>query len=144
MKPAPPVIRIFIRTRHSAQPGAWDGLSHRHNWAVTDPLDHIRKLAQGIGPRPSTGKAEREAAAYIQQQLEKFGFTVRVEKFRSVRSFSHTYIPIFILAIAGFVLAAAFDNGAVGLLLTGIAGVAFIGENTTTLHLANALVPKGK
>ncbi len=111
---------------------------------MTDPLDHIRKLAQGIGPRPSTGKAEREAAAYIQQQLEKFGFTVRVEKFRSVRSFSHTYIPIFILAIAGFVLAAAFDNGAVGLLLTGIAGVAFIGENTTTLHLANALVPKGK
>src|SRR5450759_5255292 len=62
MKPAPPVIRIFIRTRHSAQPGAWDGLSHRHNWAVTDPLDHIRKLAQGIGPPPAQPYRWRAAA----------------------------------------------------------------------------------
>lgn len=111
---------------------------------MTDPLDHIRRLAQEIGPRPSTSKAERVAAAYIQQQLEKFGFTVRLESFRSVRSFSHTYIPVFILAIAGFVAAAVFDKGAVGWLLTGIAGVAFIGENTTTFPFASALVPKGK
>jgi hypothetical protein len=111
---------------------------------VTDPLDHIRKLAEGIGPRPSTGKGEREAAAYIEQQLEKFGYTVKVENFRSVRSYSHTYILVFILAIAGFVAATAFDNGAVGLLLTGVAAVAFFGEATSTIHLANALVPKGK
>jgi hypothetical protein len=111
---------------------------------VTDPLDHIRRLAEGIGPRPSTGKGEREAAGYIREQLEKFGFTVKVEPFRSVRSFSHTYIPIFILALAGFVAAVALDQAALGLLLSGIAGVAFVGENTTVLHLANALVPKGK
>src|SRR5258708_8472774 len=116
----------------------------RKCWAVTDPLDHIRKLAEGIGPRAATTKAERDAAEYIEQQLNDFGFSVKIEGFRSVRSFSHTYIAIFVLAIAGFVAAAGFDKGALGLLLTGIAGVAFIGENTTTLHLARTLIPKGK
>ncbi len=111
---------------------------------MTDPLDHIRKLAEGIGPRAATTKAERDAAEYIEQQLNDFGFSVKIEGFRSVRSFSHTYIAIFVLAIAGFVAAAGFDKGALGLLLTGIAGVAFIGENTTTLHLARTLIPKGK
>jgi hypothetical protein len=111
---------------------------------VTDPLDHIRKLAEGIGPRGATSNSERAAAGYIHDQLENFGFTVKVEGFRSVRSLGQTYIPIFILALAGFALAAAFDLAVVGLLISGIAAVAFIGEATTTLHLANALVPKGK
>jgi hypothetical protein len=124
--------------------GAATRRNPRKYWAVTDPLDHIRKLAEGIGPRPATSKAERAAAEYIEQQLQKFGFTVKVEPFRSVRSFSPTYIAIFVLAIAGFIAAAVFDKGALGLLLTGIAGVAFIGENTTTLHLARTLIPQGK
>jgi hypothetical protein len=111
---------------------------------VTDPLDHILKLAREIGPRPSAGKAERRAAAYIEQQLKGFGYYVKTEPFRSVRSFSHTYILIFALAVAGFIAGAVFNKSAAGLLLTGVALVAFIGENTTTLHLANALIPKGK
>jgi hypothetical protein len=111
---------------------------------VTDPLDHIFKLAREIGPRASTREGERRAAAYIGEQLKGFGFGVKVEPFRSVRSFSHTYIPILLLAVAAFVVGVGFDRPALGLLLSGIALVAFIGENTTTLHLANALVPKGK
>lgn len=111
---------------------------------MTDPLDHIRKLAREIGPRPSASKAERQAAEYIEQQLKSFGYFVKVEPFRSVRSFSHTYTLIFLLAVAGFVAAVAFDKAAVGLLLAGVAVVAFVGENTTSLHLANALIPKGK
>src|SRR5258708_34055728 len=52
----------------------------RKCWDVTDPLDHIRKLAEGIGPRAATSNAERETAGYIRQQLENFGFTVKVER----------------------------------------------------------------
>jgi hypothetical protein len=111
---------------------------------VTDPLVHILKLARDIGPRPSAGKGERRAAEYIEEQLKSFGYLVKTEPFRSVRSFSHTYILIFVLATAGFIAAVVFDKAAWGLLLTGIALVAFVGENTTTLHLANALIPKGK
>jgi hypothetical protein len=111
---------------------------------VTDPIDHILKLARGIGPRPSTGKAERKAAEYIEQQLKDFGYYVKTEPFRSVRSFSHTYILILVLALAGFIAAVVFNTAAAGLLLSGVALVAFIGENTTTLHLANAIIPKGK
>ena len=111
---------------------------------MTDPLDHILKLARQIGPRPSTGEGERKAAAYIQEQLSGFGFSAKKEPFRSVRSISHTYIPIFLLAMAAFIVAVALNGPALGLLLSGIALVAFVGENTTTLHLANALVPKGK
>ena len=111
---------------------------------MTDPLDHIFKLAREIGPRPSTGEGERRAAAYIGEQLKGFGFGVKLETFRSVRSFSHTYIPIFLLAVVAFAVALVLERPALGLLLSGIALVAFVGENTTTLHLANALVPKGK
>jgi Peptidase family M28 len=111
---------------------------------VTDPLDHILQLARKIGPRPSTGEGERRAAAYIEGQLKGFGFGVKTEPFRSVRSFSYTYIPIFLLSVVAFIVGVGLDKPALGLLLSGIALVAFIGENTTTLHLANALVPKGK
>jgi hypothetical protein len=111
---------------------------------VTDPLDHIFKLAREIGPRASAGKAERRAAKYIEEQLKGFGYYVKTEPFRSVRSFGHTYIIIFALAAAGFVAGALYDKAAAGLLLTGVALVAFVGENTTTLHLANAIIPKGK
>jgi hypothetical protein len=111
---------------------------------VTDPLDHIIKLARQIGPRAPASKSERRAAEYIEQQLKGFGYYVKIEPFRSVRSFSHTYILILVLAVAGFVAAVVYDQPALGLLLTGIAVVAFVGENTTTLHLANAVIPKGK
>jgi hypothetical protein len=111
---------------------------------VTDPIYHIFKLAREIGPRPSTGEGERRAAAYIEEQLKGFGFGVRKEPFRSVRSFSHTYLLIFALAVAAFVVALTLDAPALGFLLSGIALVAFVGENTTALHMANWWVPKGR
>ena len=111
---------------------------------MTDPLEHILKLAREIGPRPSAGEGERKAAEYIEEQLKGFGYYVKTEPFRSVRSFSHAYILVFLLATAGFIVATVLDKAAFGLLLTGIALVAFVGENTTTLHLATALIPTGQ
>lgn len=108
---------------------------------MTDPLEHIRQLAQGIGPRPSAGEGERKAAAYARDQLEKFGYLVKEEHFRSPNSFSQVYIPILVLALMGFA-ANALQSPAVALLLTGVAFVCFVGENTTALKLVSAVIPK--
>jgi hypothetical protein len=108
---------------------------------VTDPLEHIRQLAQGIGPRPSTGEGERKAAAYARDQLEKFGYLVKEEHFRSPNSFSQVYIPIYVLSLMGCA-ANALDSTAFALLLTGVALVCFVGENTTALKLVSAVIPK--
>jgi hypothetical protein len=110
---------------------------------VTDPLDHIRELARGIGPRPSTKEGERRAAAYIRGQLEKFGYLVKEEQFRSPESAGQILIPILVLALAGFA-AAVLQSPAFALLLTGIALVFFVGENTTALKVISAVVPKGR
>jgi hypothetical protein len=111
---------------------------------MIDPLEHIQRLAADIGPRPSTGEGERKAAAYIRERLEGFGFTVKTEGFRSPRSLGHLYIPIYLLALVGVGAAVLIDRAALGLLLSGIALVAFLGENTTALKLVSAVVPKGR
>lgn len=49
---------------------------------MTDPLEHILRLAFEIGPRPGTGEGARKASAYIRDQLEEYGFSVKVESFR--------------------------------------------------------------
>src|SRR5258708_3079513 len=98
----------------------------RKCWAVTDPLDHIRKLAEGIGPRAATTKAERDAAEYIEQQLNDFGFSVKIEGFRSVRTFSHTYIAIFWLPIPASLPSPPSDPRTLPLLLTAIPPPPFI------------------
>jgi hypothetical protein len=110
---------------------------------MTDPLDHIRQLAQVIGARPSTGAGERKAAAYVHEQLEKFGYLVKDEPFRSPNSFSQVYIPIYVLAMLGFA-ANALGSPAFALLLTGVAFVCFVGENSTSLKLVSALIPKAR
>ncbi|MHB8508723.1 MAG: M28 family metallopeptidase [Candidatus Dormibacteria bacterium] len=110
---------------------------------MTDPLEHIRRLAKENGPRPACSQAEWQAAEYIAGRLTAMGYVVRQEKFRSVRSFSHVYGLIYAAALFGF-LASAYLKPDLGFLVGGIALVAFMGENTTALRLASTLIPKGR
>src|SRR5258708_4011565 len=110
---------------------------------MTDPLEHIRKLAKEIGPRPSTGEGGRQAAAYIAEQLERFGFAVKTEEFRSPSSFSYAYMLAYAISLIGFA-AGGLGKAALGLLLTGIALIGFVGENTTALPLLSTVVPRGR
>jgi hypothetical protein len=108
---------------------------------MTDPLSHIRHLAQVIGPRPTGSEAERRAAAYAAGQLEGGGYVPATERFRTPASYSATYIAICLLGLVG--LLAADWAPALGFLLSAIAVVALIGENTgTPLLLMTAIVPK--
>lgn len=50
-------------------------------------MDHIRELSVGIGPRPSTGAGEREAAEYIRSVMETIApGSARVHPFRCLVS----------------------------------------------------------
>jgi hypothetical protein len=111
---------------------------------MTDPLEHILRLAFEIGPRPAAGEGERKAAEYIREKLEGFGFNVKVEEFRSPRSPSLFLAPVFVLALVGAAVAVVFDRDALGLLLAGIALVAFLGEITAALKLVTPFVPRRK
>jgi acetylornithine deacetylase/succinyl-diaminopimelate desuccinylase-like protein len=102
---------------------------------MTDPLEHILRLASDIGPRPSGGEGERKAAEYIRGRLEESGFSVKVEDFRVAPSPSLYMVPIFLLTLAGVVVAIVLDRAALGLLLSGFALVAFLGEVTLALRL---------
>ena len=110
---------------------------------MTDPLEHIRRLAVEIGPRPATKLGERRGAQYIQEQLEAFGYSVKVEPFRAPATSGYAYMVCYAISLAGFVVA-GLGRPVLGLLLSGIGLVAFLGENTMALPLASALVPRGK
>jgi len=49
-------------------------------------MDHVRYLAEHIGPRGSTTPEEADAAAYVQKRLSGFGLKPNLETFRSARS----------------------------------------------------------
>ena len=68
---------------------------------MTDPLEHILRLAFEIGRRPATGEGERRAAAYIRDQLEKFGFSAKTEPVRAARSTSPSLVVILLLSLVG-------------------------------------------
>ncbi len=56
-----------------------------------EAMDHIRALAQGIGPRGSTTPGEAEAARYAARMLRDMGLTPVTERFRSARSAWYPY-----------------------------------------------------
>ncbi|MHB8573369.1 MAG: M28 family metallopeptidase [Candidatus Dormibacteria bacterium] len=104
---------------------------------MTDPLAHIRHLAQVIGARGSTSSGEGEAQEYVARCLEGFGFDVSREAFRAPATYGWIYSGIGAVALAGF--AAGRWLPTLGFLLAALAAVAFVGENTSQLLLGSAL-----
>jgi hypothetical protein len=70
---------------------------------VSPALEHVRHLAETIGPRGSTSPQEREAAEYAAGVLEGLGLSPRVQPFTSAVSAWRPYA----LALALSLLAAA-------------------------------------
>lgn len=59
-------------------------------------LDIVRVLTVEIGPRPSGSAAERKAAEYVAGRLGQAGFTVEIEPFRALTTFSLPYGLIYV------------------------------------------------
>jgi hypothetical protein len=66
-------------------------------------LEHIRALAEGIGPRGSTTEDERRGAEYCQQALTSLGYAAQLENFISARSIFEPHL----LAASGLIFAFA-------------------------------------
>lgn len=50
-------------------------------FSARNAFEHVRILAEGIGPRPAGSEAERRAAEYIAGELRSYGYSVRIEEF---------------------------------------------------------------
>lgn len=62
-------------------PSSTDQLPQRSEPDAARAMQHLRTLAGDIGSRPATTDAEREAAAYIRDQLEAAGYQATLEEF---------------------------------------------------------------
>jgi hypothetical protein len=67
-------------------------------------LEHIRHLAETIGPRGSTTSKELEAAEYVRDALRALGISARLEPFRSGRSTYRPFVLAFVAACLGTAL----------------------------------------
>jgi peptidase M28-like protein len=70
------------------------------------PLDWVSLLADEVGPRRPTGKAERAAAELVRERLEDAGIPVRLESFRGYSTFAAPIGVILGLALAPALLPA--------------------------------------
>ena len=111
----------------------------------TTAADHLRALAQGIGPRGSTTPQEREASRYVQRHLEASGLETHWEPFRAPVS---GWRPFALAAGVGVVSLALTLTGsrlavALAALLMSTATVSVFLEMYFRPNALRALVPKG-
>jgi len=109
-------------------------------------MDHVRALAEGIGPRGSTTPQEAEAASYAAQVLREAGLEPVAEPFRSAVSAWYPYALFAGLALSGVM--AFWAGGRPGAIAA--LALALLGVGSALLELVfrpnpiRWLLPKGK
>jgi len=86
-------------------------------------LEHIRHLAETIGPRGSTTPQEHQAAEYARDVLQGLGLDARLEPFRSGRSTYHPFVLAFGVALLGVLPYAITRHPAAALLAAVLNGL---------------------
>ncbi len=121
-----------------------------HVWADRT-LTHLRALAEDIGPRPSTGEGERQAADYALRVLSAAGLAYpHLEFFTSGRSTYRPYAWAFGAGLLGHLLhfgARRVDHrpsSAVAAALNALGAWAFYREATLSPHWGRRLSPTGR
>jgi hypothetical protein len=115
--------------------------AHIERW-----MEHIRALAEQIGPRASASPAERRAADYAMMAQFKLGLQPTLEGFRGARSLFlvHVYVGICVLlAFLVYPLAGRLTALA-ALLLAGLGLVSEIMELLFRDHPLRYLLPYGR
>jgi hypothetical protein len=108
-------------------------------------LEHVRVLAEDIGPRGPTTDGERRAAAYCENELRENGLTPEVESFRSARSI---FLPHLIASAAMLIAFAIYPLA--GRISAGLAAVVALVALVSDLlelsfrdNILRRIVPKG-
>jgi len=115
------------------------------NSIVESWREHIRVLAEEIGPRGSATEGERRGSEYCKQVLARLGFAPRIETYKSARSIYHPHL----IAASGLLVAfVIYPLG--GRVTAGIAaGLSFVAFASQLMELGlrdnllRRLVPKG-
>ncbi len=109
-------------------------------------LEHVRFLAEEIGPRGPTRQGERQGALYAKEQFEKLGLQPRWETFRSARSIFHPHLlgaTLMLIAFIVFPLGGRW-SAAIAALLSILVLVSEVLELSFRDNLFRRLVPKGE
>lgn len=108
---------------------------------MSQAYQHVRRLAEEIGPRGSCTETEQKAAAYLKEEMSRSGLTVKEETFQAVTSFSWVFSLINLLFIGAVLLFPSRPNW--GLILALFAFLTFTLEASTYPFLS-PLLPKKK
>lgn len=104
-------------------------------------FQYVEDLAEKIGPRGSTTRAERNAAKYLAGTLEPVADTVIIQPFRSVPTFSWAFGLYYFSMVVSAILISIWPIAA-GILAL-ITGIAYVAESHTFEALTRIL-PKDK
>ena len=108
---------------------------------MSQAYQHVRYLAEEIGPRGSCSETEQKAAAYLKEEMSRSGLTVKEEAFQAVTSFSWVFMLIILLFIVAVLIFPPRPHWGLGLAL--FAFLAFALE-TSTFPFLSVLLPKKK
>lgn len=104
-------------------------------------MEHIHKLAVEIGPRGSATKAESEAAEYVTAKFTEYGLEAWRQGFRSIRTFSWSYLLYFLIPGMAVFFAPAYPVYSFLLALLGAGG--FLLE-LNSWPVISRFLPKGE
>ena len=108
-------------------------------------LDHIRALAEDIGPRGSTTEGERRGSEYCRRVLSDLGYAAQLEPFSSARSIYHPHLlgaGALLVAFAVYPWAGRWTAG-IAFVISLVALVSELMELGFRDNVLRRLVPKG-
>lgn len=115
------------------------------NSCVESWREHIRVLAEKIGPRGSTTEGERRGSEYCEQVLDRLGLAPQVERFRSARSIYHPHLFAAIALLIAFIIypLAGRATASIAALISVVALLSQVMELGLRDNLLRRIVPKG-
>ncbi len=102
--------------------------------------EHVRQLADVIGPRPATTDAEAQAAEYIEGVFRERGLEVERQEFECPRTYAWAYVVYHLMTLGAAVLSRWF--GWPAFVLAVVSAVLLWFDLDTRWGLSN-LMPKG-
>lgn len=120
-------------------------INHKSVDETEQMLQHIRALADGIGPRGATTLGEKQAAEYCADQLAGWGYQPAVDTFRSAKSIFHPHLLAAGLMLFAFLIYPLLGriSAAVAALISLIALVSDLLELGFISNPFRWIVPKG-
>jgi len=116
-----------------------------HGSYVESWREHIRVLAEEIGPRGSTTEGERRGSGYCGQVLNGLGLVPQIERFRSARSIYHPHLFAAVALLIAFIIypLAGRVTACVAAIISFVALLSQLMELGLRDNLLRRLVPKG-